>query len=381
MASTRRFGPVIALFLLAPLVGEFLLGNLTVAESGLGIVLAPLYGCGALLVREAARRYGGGWPTMALLAAAYALIEEGPVDQLLWNDSYAGQDLLHGPSFLPGLGMSVELTQAILALHTVWSILVPIALVECWVKGRGRTPWLGRTGFALTCVVYVLGAGLVFWGNYAEEHFLASPAQLALAGVVIATLVVLAFRVRSWRPAPLAGSAPAPWLVGAAAFAGTGLYWGPSVLVTSDAYEWVGVAVWCVVAVAGVRAVLRWSRMRGWGQRHVCALAAGALLTYVWTAFPVRPESGGSLTADLVSNAVCAVIALAVLQRAWAATREDPAPGAPRAQGVPPGAPAPVPPPPTQITPPALPGGPDDGVIPPAGPSRSAESGPRSYGG
>ena len=85
----RRVAPAIGLFLLAPFVGEFLLGNLTLGELGLGILLAPLYGCGALLVREVARRTGRGWPTMALLAAAYALIEEGPVDQLLWNDSYA----------------------------------------------------------------------------------------------------------------------------------------------------------------------------------------------------------------------------------------------------------------------------------------------------
>lgn len=37
---------------------------------------------------------------MVLLAAAYALIEEGPVDQLLWNDSYAGADLLHSPRYI-----------------------------------------------------------------------------------------------------------------------------------------------------------------------------------------------------------------------------------------------------------------------------------------
>ena len=54
----RRFRPALTLFLLAPFVGEFLLGNLTLAELPLGIVLAPLYGCGALLVREIARRTG-----------------------------------------------------------------------------------------------------------------------------------------------------------------------------------------------------------------------------------------------------------------------------------------------------------------------------------
>ena len=89
------------MFFLAPFVGEFLLGNLTLADPWLGLLLAPLYGCGALLVRELGRRGAGGWPRMLLLAAAYALIEEGPVDQLLWNDSYAGENLLSGDSFIP----------------------------------------------------------------------------------------------------------------------------------------------------------------------------------------------------------------------------------------------------------------------------------------
>ncbi len=36
--------------------------------------------------------------------------------------------------------MSVELPQAILALHTVWSILVPIALVETCAPKRRTEP-------------------------------------------------------------------------------------------------------------------------------------------------------------------------------------------------------------------------------------------------
>lgn len=85
MAPLRRLAPVIGLFLLAPFVGEFLLGNITIEGLFIGVFLAPMYGGGAILVRELARRYGGGWPTMALLACAYALIEEGPLDQLLWK--------------------------------------------------------------------------------------------------------------------------------------------------------------------------------------------------------------------------------------------------------------------------------------------------------
>lgn len=313
MRTRRRLGPVFGLFLLAPFVGEFLLGNLTVGELGLGMVLAPMYGCGAVLVRELGRRSGGGWPTIALLAVAYALIEEGPVDQLLWNDSYAGHNYLAGDSYLPALGMSVELTQNIVALHAVWSICVPIAIVETFVPDRRTRPWLGRTGLAVVAVLYVLGAFLVFLGNYSEEHFIASPAQLVGITVVIVALVALAFGLRSRRLPRVAGRAPSPWSVGAFALAATGIYWGPAVLVTADWYEWIGVAMWFFVATLGIGLVSRWSRQEGWDQRHGFALAAGATLTYVWTAFPLRPESGGSLTTDLVSNTVFGAAAIAIL--------------------------------------------------------------------
>jgi hypothetical protein len=308
----RRVAPALGLFLLAPFVGEFLLGNLAIHELYLGIILAPLYGGGALLIRETVRRTGRGWPTIFLLAAAYALIEEGPVDQLLWNDSYAGADLLHGDSFIPALGMSVELTQAILALHTIWSICVPIAIVETLAADRRTTPWLRTPGFVVAAVVYAAGAVLVFFGNYSEEHFIASPAQIGGVVLVIAILVVFAFRVRQTWP-PLPDGAPSPWVVGAAALLGTSAYWGPANLVTAGWYEWIGVAVWCAVVAAGIVVVSRWSRQNGWGDRHRFALAAGATLTYVWTAFPVRPESGGSETADLIGNVVFGLVAVVVL--------------------------------------------------------------------
>jgi hypothetical protein len=333
--------PVIGLVLLAPFVGEFLLGNVTAGDIGLAVVIAPMYGCGALLVRELGRR-GGGWPTIVLLAAAYALIEEGPVDQLLWNDSYAGYDYLHGDSYLPALGMSVELTQTIIALHTVWSICVPIAIVESFVPARRTTPWLGRTGLTVTAVLFGLGAGLVFWGNYAEEHFIASPAQLAGIGAVIVALVALAYAVRSRRLPRIDGRAPSPWLVAGFAFVATSLYWGPAVLVQAERYEWVGVAVWCLVVVAGVPLISRWSRRSGWDQRHVLALAAGATMTYVWTAFPLRPEAGGPLSVDLASNVVFGGVAILILLLAARAAARPIGPnggpaGAAAAAGPPPG--------------------------------------------
>src|SRR5262245_46042651 len=94
LTTSRRVAPAVALFFLAPLIGEFMLGNISI-DGIVGLfVLAPMYGGGALLIREAVRRTGRGWPSMILLGVAYSVIEEGLVTQLLFNPSYYGLNLM-----------------------------------------------------------------------------------------------------------------------------------------------------------------------------------------------------------------------------------------------------------------------------------------------
>ena len=92
------------LFLLAPLIGEFLLGNMPITWLWTLIVLAPLYGAGALLVRETAVRLGAGWPGIFLLGLAYGIVEEAYVDQSLFNPNFLGLRLLDY-GFVPSLGI------------------------------------------------------------------------------------------------------------------------------------------------------------------------------------------------------------------------------------------------------------------------------------
>jgi hypothetical protein len=80
---SRRVAPAVGLFVLAPLVGEYLLGNVSIVEIRALPILALLYGSGALLIREVARRTGRGWPAMLVLGLAYGLIEAGLIDQTL----------------------------------------------------------------------------------------------------------------------------------------------------------------------------------------------------------------------------------------------------------------------------------------------------------
>ena len=103
---TRRHDlwSIAALYFLSPLVGEFLLGTQAITQLGGLLILAPLYGGGAVLIREVARRTGRGWPTIVLLAAAYGLLEEGPIDQLLFNPAYLGLSSFAGYAPVPGSG-------------------------------------------------------------------------------------------------------------------------------------------------------------------------------------------------------------------------------------------------------------------------------------
>ena len=84
MGYGRRWGCIFV----APLVAEFLLGDLPIKLLPALIVLAPMYGGGALLIRETVRRTGRGWPSILLLGMAYAIFEEAFTTQSLFNPNY-----------------------------------------------------------------------------------------------------------------------------------------------------------------------------------------------------------------------------------------------------------------------------------------------------
>src|ERR1700740_90316 len=98
-----RIAPVISLFLLAPLIAEYLLGSLPARMIRILAIMAAIYGSGALLIREVARRTGGGWGAIALLGLAYGLAEEGLLDQSLFNPDYLHLRLLDY-GWLPAIG-------------------------------------------------------------------------------------------------------------------------------------------------------------------------------------------------------------------------------------------------------------------------------------
>ena len=173
MSLARRLGPAILLTLLAPIVAEFLLGDFSIRKIGIALVLLPLYGGGALLIREVSRRAGRGWPTIVLLGVAYALLEEAFLTQSLFNPNYVGQRLLDY-GYVPALGTSLNWATLVLSIHVVWSVATPILIAEGVAARRRTEPWLRTPGLIVTVLLFLLGCASTVAFSLKASPFVAS---------------------------------------------------------------------------------------------------------------------------------------------------------------------------------------------------------------
>jgi hypothetical protein len=291
VAPERKIFAVITLFFVAPLVAEYLLGDLPLKLLAALIVLAPAYGGAAVQIREAARRTGRGWPTMLMLGAAYTLIGEGLVTQSLFNHDYLKMHLhLLDPAYIPALGIGGWWTLFMFNLHTFWSMGVSIALVEALFPAEAEAPWLGLVGDSVVALVFVLGLAANFAIGYRQNHFVASPAQLLSTAVLCVLLMVSAFLIPAREGRGSGGRAPSPWITGAIAF-----MLGMGVMFMPPMWGWAAVGAMLAIDAIFLVLVTFFSRQTGWSALHVLSLAAGGAMIYGIHAFTARPLVGGLL--------------------------------------------------------------------------------------
>lgn len=336
----RRSGlrPALVLFFIAPLVSEVLAGSTPLDLMGnpaifliVFLLEALLYGSGAILIREIARRAGRGWLAILGLGLAFGVLEEGLITESFFNPDYLGLHLL-GLGNLFGLGW-VWITD-VLALHMFWSIGVSIALVEVLFRQRCTDPWLGPVGLLFVSALFVAGVVGIGYGTYMNNHhFLAPWPKLAGALIVVLVVAALALRLpkRQVAVSMPTGRAPSPWLVGAAAFVGASIF-----VCVHQLYNVVPtlpgilpVAVTVAVAAAVLLMVWRWSAQPGWGLPHQLALTAGALFTYAWNGFVTIPLSdgidvAGQIAIDTLAVALVIVVALSLARNGAQTTGDGP---------------------------------------------------------
>jgi hypothetical protein len=324
MSRTRRsIAAAVTLFFVAPLVAEFLLGDFSIALLGLLLLFAPMYGGGAVLVRETARRSGRGWPSMLLLAAAYALIEEGLTTQSLFNPNYLHMHFLRY-AWVPGLGIGGWWTLLMFNVHVFWSMGASIALVEGLFPSRARTPWLGKVGTSVVAALFIAGVAAGVAMSLRQSYFRASPVQFSVTAVLCMLLIGAAFAVPGSAEKRGLLPVPSPWGTGAGAFV-----FGALVFLTPPLLNWAAVAIMAFIDLLFLLCLRGLSRRRDWTPLHTLSVGAGGAVFYGVHAFIGHPVIPGPLWVVRAGNAfflgtAVAVIAVAARRtRAWVAGEQN----------------------------------------------------------
>jgi hypothetical protein len=278
----RRYLPVAVLFLLAPFVGEMLLGATPVTQLGGLIPLSAVYGGGAIVIRELARRRQTGWAGVALLAAAYGIVEEGLAVQSLFNPALFHAGEIGGRA----LGVNWVWTEWAIGYHVVWSIGIPILLAELLFPARRNAPWLdgpGIFGFGLLYLAGVTAIAAIFRKSVAPDFH--APAALT-AGAVVATLALIAVGLgwRGKRDVAQDRSPPGPvphaLLLVVMSFVFAGLWF--RLLAIPSAFRDGPLVIVPIILAASIfvglsAAVGRWATRAAWTDAKWLALASGAL--------------------------------------------------------------------------------------------------------
>lgn len=306
----------LALFVLAPWAAECSWGGFTAVDFLIVVVfLGPMYGGAAILIREAARRTGGGWPMIVLLATAYGVLQVGIIDQALFNVDFLNDtqfaENARGArqTWVPGLEFSAAQLVSYVGNHVVLTICAPIAIVESFVgPERRHRPWLRWPGLVVVAVLFLLGAWIVF--DDTSNGFLASPLQRAVTvSVVVALVVTAVVLARRRRGVVPTGRAPRPlWIV---------LLVVAARMSDDQVPGWWGVALTLVAAAVAGGLILRWSRREGWGQGHVLAAASTSLVLSAFFAWFVPTYAPSSALEAVTGDLAVTLVAVAVVGGAW----------------------------------------------------------------
>lgn len=321
----QRWAAVAGLLVLSPVSAEYLIGYHDSTGRPLEllvglIILAPLYGTVALLIREITRRTGRGWLTILLLSAAFGVIQAGLIDQSLFDTEVdtEGPDWATQPlvAVIPALGVDAANLLNYVGGHVIWSFAAPIAVVESCAPRIADRRWLGRTGVGFMVLLWALSAALIF--THAAKDSAADPTQLIGAAAVALALIAAAFVVRPPRTQPSA-QAPSWWLVGGV----TGAAWSANQLLPAT---WAGVTVNVVAMLVLGWLLLRWSRRRGWGRRHVLAAAGSALVVRAGLSFLVEPlgDNVNHAAKYAVNAAMLGGVAALLVVAAYRLRRQEP---------------------------------------------------------
>lgn len=283
----RFRAPIWTLLLLAPFIAEVLSGSTRTSILFVVIPEVMVWGVGALLCRELVRRWRAGGTSLLLLGLALSIAEEFIIQQTsLAPLPFSGSNAAYGRIW----GINLVYLLFMLGFESVWVVMIPVQVAELFFPQRALQPWLRLRGWIASCVVFLLGARIAWygWTQQARPRLHAAPYHaplklIALGFAAIAALVTLAYLLRSFgrhRPDDRRRTAPA-WLVGPAAFV-MGAAWfkliGENFIPNPVEPFWIAIAAGIAWAIAAFVLFAWWSLRPSWRQSHRYAAVTGATL-------------------------------------------------------------------------------------------------------
>lgn len=276
----KRYGPVLLLFFLSPVLGELISGSAPPVEFFRPIpllILASLYGSGAILVREFTIRWDKGWPTIFTLGLAYGILEEGLMVKSFFDPEWIDLGVLGTYGRWAGVNWVWSLD--LMIYHSIISIAIPIFLAEFIFKARRREPWLSQMGIIVFCLLLL---AVTLLGYFALTTYRPPGTLYGLAILTTMGLIPLAKRMPvTWLTTRAGEVRKSRWFgmlgfVASAVFYLYLLYSLPALGVPVSitilmTLAWLVIVFWIVRRISGDGV---------WAEKHKLALVSGVLVFF-----------------------------------------------------------------------------------------------------
>jgi hypothetical protein len=294
--AMRRISPALVLFFLSPAIAELLTTSTPPVEFFNPLVLfvlAAIYGSSAILIRELTLRWGKRWPTIFTLGLAYGILAEGLVVKSFFDPTWEDLGILGVYGRWAGVNWVWSLMLTV--FHAVFSIAIPIFLVEMMCPQRRDESWVGRRGvIGLTTLLSVD----VLFGALIMPYRPPIIPYLATIALTIALFLFAKRMPQQWLTSTV-GTARRPLVFGFLGLGGTFAYF----FIQEMPYEGGPPATFTIAIVLGligllIGAVVWMSGEGTWTEAHKLALVSGALMFFILFAplFEFHPTPPDNMT-------------------------------------------------------------------------------------
>lgn len=279
--KNKKIWPILTLVLLAPLTGEVISGSSPPTEFFQPmtlILLTWLYGFGALFSREIVRRWHKGWLAVFLLGCAYGIFEEGIIVRSFFDPAWPDLGLL--ANYGRWLGVNWVWSISLTIFHAAISITIPILLTELVFPDLRCKPWLGKTGFIITGLLFLSYAFLSpFFGM-----------KITFAGMIFSIIVIilLAVLAKKFDFRMIPGDPPKiakPFRIALLTFISMVVFifllWGAVELGIPAVITFIAIALLPAFVIWGIRRIDNFP----WKDAYLWSAAFGALLPWIIISF------------------------------------------------------------------------------------------------